>query len=61
MESWTEFVWMHNPPHRGRFPDHIAVEPVLPVDILGAYVLLPVLPPVAGPAAGAALHRTEPA
>ena len=26
---------------RGR----IAVEPVLPVDVLGAYVLLPVLPP----------------
>ena len=50
MESWTEFVWMHNPPHRGRFPDRIAVEPVLPVDILGAYVLLPVLPPVAGTA-----------
>ena len=36
---------------RGR----IAVEPVLPVDILGAYVLLPVLP------LSPALHRTEPA
>ena len=30
----------------------IAVEPVLPVDILGAYVLLPVLPAVAGTAPG---------
>ena len=35
----------------GRKPGgRIAVEPVLPVDILGAYVLLPVLPPVAGTA-----------
>ena len=31
---------------RGR----IAVEPVLPVDVLGAYVLLPVLSSVTGPA-----------
>ena len=38
MGSWIEFVWMHNPPHRSR----VAVEPV---DILGACVLLPVLPP----------------
>ena len=50
-----------HPPHRDRLPGRIAVEPVLPVDVLGAYVLLPVLPPVAGPAAGTALHRTEPA
>ena len=37
-----------HPPHRGRLPGRIAiaVEPVLPVDILGAWVLLPVLPPV---------------
>ena len=46
---------------RGGSRSRIAVEPVLPVDVLGAYVLLPVLPPVAGPAAGAALNRTEPA
>ncbi len=53
MRSWIEFVWMHNlpqaarfhPPHRDRLPGRIAVEPVLPVDVLGAYVLLPVLPP----------------
>ena len=36
---------MHNPPHQGRLPSRITVEPVLPVDVLGAYVLLPVLPP----------------
>ena len=44
---------MHNPPqaagadpsHRDRLPGRITVEPVLPVDVLGAYVLLPVLPP----------------
>ena len=35
-----------HPPHRGRLPGRIAVEPVLPVDVLGAYVLLPVLPSV---------------
>ena len=30
---------------RGRGRGRVAVEPVLPVDVLGAYVLLPVLPP----------------
>ena len=44
MHNPPQAIGVH-PPHRGRFPGRIAVEPVLPVDVPSAWVLLPVLPP----------------
>ena len=53
-----------DPPRRDLLPGRVAAEPAPPVDVLGAWVLLPVLPStpatVAGASDGAAPNRADP-